>query len=228
MITLLIRAVILFFALTLALIAVFSFVGASSETEILLINVLHPEGDIYLVDAGRGFTAALTRGGGFDGAGVWSADGQQIVFASNRTGRMGSYLISAFGGTVSAVSNDVRLAAQPAAPDPPSIYTDSDIDTLVWSPDGTRIAALKYPTATLDPHLILIDGATGRLSPMISRGFSVTSAPAWSADGLRIAIGGVGQTFNLSLMILTIDEGTSRAIPAPGEVTGVAWRPKGQ
>ncbi|MCM1109544.1 MAG: S41 family peptidase [Clostridium sp.] len=57
------------------------------------------QGDIYLVPSQGGEARQLTANTSYDYAPVWSPDGKQIAFASDREGSMDVYLTSVEGGT---------------------------------------------------------------------------------------------------------------------------------
>lgn len=57
------------------------------------------KGDIYTVPAEGGKATQLTSNEAYDTAPVWSPDGKQIAFASNRQGSMDVYLMNSEGGT---------------------------------------------------------------------------------------------------------------------------------
>ena len=56
------------------------------------------KGDLYSVPATGGEARQLTTNAAFDSRPIWSPDGKQIAFASNREGSMDVYVINAKGG----------------------------------------------------------------------------------------------------------------------------------
>ena len=57
------------------------------------------KGDIYKVPASGGVATQLTTQASYESVPVWSPDGKQIAFASDRNGNQDVYLMSANGGT---------------------------------------------------------------------------------------------------------------------------------
>ena len=154
-----------------ALIALARIGGTAADADILLLNVLNPDADIYLVDAGRALTAALTRGGDFDGHAIWSPDGNAIAFDSNRGADWDIYTMTAFGADV----RPVTTGSEPAASFSP-----------VWSPDGTQIAHFQRLQGQSYAALFVTarDGShTQRLSDYY---IMSVQRPTWTADGAQI------------------------------------------
>ena len=57
------------------------------------------KGDIFTVDSNGGQARQLTTNPAYDYMPVWSPDGSQIAFASNREGSFDVYVVEAKGGT---------------------------------------------------------------------------------------------------------------------------------
>jgi Tol biopolymer transport system component len=107
----------------------------------------------------------LTSGPSIDERPAFSPDGQQIAFVSDRGGRRGIWLMSAEGGAPRLVGVAVVL------------------DTLSWSPDGTRIL-FATPGGDL-PQLATMTVADGTIQLLPTSGGAF--GPAWSAASDRIA-----------------------------------------
>ncbi|MDZ4764452.1 MAG: hypothetical protein SGI73_07850 [Chloroflexota bacterium] len=166
-----VQATIRLFMVCAALIALARIGGTAADADILLLNVLNPDADIYLVDAGRALTAALTRGGDFDGHAIWSPDGNAIAFDSNRGADWDIYTMTAFGADV----RPVTTGSEPAASFSP-----------VWSPDGTQIAHFQRLQGQSYAALFVTarDGShTQRLSDYY---IMSVQRPTWTADGAQI------------------------------------------
>ena len=56
------------------------------------------QGDVYVVDSEGGLARALTANDAWDGHPVWSRDGKQLAFASDRHGNLDVFLMPAEGG----------------------------------------------------------------------------------------------------------------------------------
>ena len=64
------------------------------------------KGDIFTVPAVGGQARQLTSNAAYDGNPVWSPNGQQIAFMSNREGSMDIYVMSKDGGTPKRLTTD--------------------------------------------------------------------------------------------------------------------------
>ncbi len=100
-------------------------------------------GDLYVVDAEGGRARRLTSDASYDYAPVWSPDGRQIAYASDRYGNFDLFVVAADGG------QPRRLTTHSAAEIPYS-----------FSPDGKRI----YFSASI------ADPASSALFPKASMG----------------------------------------------------------
>jgi serine/threonine protein kinase len=108
--------------------------------------------DIWLIDLTRGGPSRFTVGSALSAAPVWSPDGAQIVFRSNRTGQTELYAKSAGGGGNDEVV--LTYEAQHAAGiDTPNLVCSD------WSPDGRYvISSVPEQTTGDDLWLFPIDG----------------------------------------------------------------------
>ncbi|MEM1127026.1 MAG: S41 family peptidase [Bacteroidota bacterium] len=112
------------------------------------------QGDLYRVSAGGGTAVPLTTYTGYDTRPVWSRDGAQIAFASDRYGNLDVFVMPATGGPAQRLTHH-------SAPDHPSDF----------SPDGTRVLFTsartdarhnsQFPTGVL-PELYEVPVAGGR------------------------------------------------------------------
>jgi Tol biopolymer transport system component len=83
----------------------------------------HSDKDIWILDAARGTSTRFTFGGDWNDFPLWSPDGSQIVFSSNRGGSFDLYRKPANGAT-----NEQLL-----------LHTDENKVPWTWSPDGRYI-----------------------------------------------------------------------------------------
>lgn len=76
------------------------------------------KGDIFTVPAEGGQATQITSNPAYDYAPVWSTDGKQLAFASDRNGSLNLYIVSALGGTpkrlTTASANELPLAFRDA------------------------------------------------------------------------------------------------------------------
>ena len=66
------------------------------------------KGDIYKVPVQGGTATQLTTQASYEANPVWSPDGKQIAFASDRNGNFDLFIMSADGGTASSTSSAAR------------------------------------------------------------------------------------------------------------------------
>lgn len=82
------------------------------------------KGDIYTVPFAGGKATRLTTSQAFDGNPVWSPDGTQIAFASDREGSMDIFIVPATGGT------PVRLTTNNAGNETPRAFLNGETYSL--------------------------------------------------------------------------------------------------
>ena len=94
-------------------------------------NVISPQGDkiafcykgdVYVVNTNGGKALQITTNAAYDAEPIWSPDGKQIAFATDRNGNFDVYLVSAEGGVAKRITTN-------SATEMP----------LVFSPDGKEI-----------------------------------------------------------------------------------------
>ena len=122
----------------------------------------------------------------------WSPDGQRLAFAKAEDGGIALHTVGM------ADTNSIRVSDIPQwlAPRGPGFSAEDDpieawIDTVAWSPDGTRIlvkSKTDYPAFVVS----LATGHTTRIGfaeqPSPDGLLEAVRAVAWSPDGARIAL----------------------------------------
>ncbi|MFQ5700992.1 MAG: protein kinase [Acidobacteriota bacterium] len=127
--------------------------------------------EIWIYDIARGLRTRFTFDPDRDVSAVWSPDGEQIVFSSNRNGQYDLYEKS-FGG-----SGEARLL----------LASDLDKFPSSWSPDGRFLAYLSIgdPDTRADVWVLPVKGAVEPI-PFLRTEF-VETHPAFSPDGRWMA-----------------------------------------
>lgn len=138
---------------------------------------------------------------------VWSPDGSQIAFVSNRKNEQGCeqciYVMNADG-------EDVRL-----------LIVDYYSDNPSWSPDGKRIT---YASGE-DIYVINADGSGEPINLTGSPEKDVR--PAWSPDGSQIAwLSGDGGNWNI--FVMDVEGGNIRQLTDTSDVGGFQWTVEGR
>jgi len=126
--------------------------------------------DIFVMDNNSFNEVNLTNSAGnndFDP--VWSPDGTQIAFTSDRDGNNEIYVMNADGTGVVRLTNEPGNDAQPA-----------------WSPDGTKLLFISNRDDNNEVWVMNADGTgatqlTSTASPVTHKN------PTWKPDGSRIA-----------------------------------------
>ena len=112
------------------------------------------KGDIYKVSSKGGTAVQLTTQVSYECAPVWSADGQQIAFASDRYGNLDVFVMAADGGPAT------RLTYQSVAEEPQAFTPDGQwvvFDACIQDPAGS----VMFPTSSL-PELYKVPAKGGR------------------------------------------------------------------
>ncbi len=118
---------------------------------------LSHQGDVYVVDSKGGLARALTANDAWDGHPVWSRDGKQLAFASDRHGNLDVFLMPAEGGKAKRLthysSNDI-----------PSDFSVKGDAVLFSSARNDSAQASIFPTARIaELYEISIEGGTPRM-----------------------------------------------------------------
>lgn len=100
-------------------------------------NVISPQGDkiafcykgdVYVVNAQGGKALQITTNAAYDGDPVWSPDGKQLAFSTDRNGNFDVYLVSAEGGVAKRITTNSATEIPLAfSPDGKEIYFSAQI-----------------------------------------------------------------------------------------------------
>lgn len=133
------------------------------------------QGDIHVVAATGGVARALTTHEAWDGHPVWSHDGKQIAFASDRHGNLDVYVMPAIGGKATRLtfhsSNDI-----------PNDFNIEDSAILFSSARTKSQSSSFFPTSRIaELYEVKTEGGTPR---MVSA--TASSQAQYSPDGKKI------------------------------------------
>src|SRR4051794_16640448 len=112
------------------------------------------KGDIYKVPSAGGTAIPLTTHTANDYAPVWSHDGKQIAFASDRYGNYDIYVISAEGG-------EAKRLTFHSANETPFSFSADDKNVIFSAARQDAAANRQFPTGAL-PELYQVPAAGGR------------------------------------------------------------------
>jgi Tol biopolymer transport system component len=145
----------------------------SPDGDSVAFNAMDPQTgtwDIWIWNRSRGFASRLTTDPANDSDALWSPDGKQVVFTSNRTGRLGFY----------------RRSVDASGADEPLVTIDGDVVIGDWSRDG-RYIVYSHRNG-LSPYSIWAVPLFGERTPvqLIDERFSPYS-PRLSPDGRWLA-----------------------------------------
>ncbi len=100
-------------------------------------NVISPQGDkiafcykgdVYVVNAQGGKALQITTNAAYDGDPIWSPDGKQLAFSTDRNGNFDVYLVSAEGGVAKRITTNSATEIPLAfSPDGKEIYFSAQI-----------------------------------------------------------------------------------------------------
>jgi len=133
------------------------------------------QGDLFVVSTNGGLARALTTNDAWDGHPVWSRDGQQIAFATDRHGNLDIFRMPAEGGKAK------RLTYHSSHDIPNDFSVDGDA-VLFSSARNESADASIFPTSRMSElYEVKVEGGTPRMVSTIP-----ASQARFSEDGQQI------------------------------------------
>ena len=136
----------------------------------LAVEVLDPANtDVWIYDLARGTSTRLTTDAALDDRPLWTPDGAQVVFHSNRDGTGGVY----------------RRAADATGPVEVLMTGPNRPRAYAWAGDGQQLVLIRDGQGDFDLAMLSLEGEP-TLEPLIQTPFG-ESRPAVSPDGQWLA-----------------------------------------
>ena len=149
----------------------------SAREKIVFVSNRDGNSEIYIMNPDGSGQMNLTRHRGNDYSPAWSPTGKQILFASDRAGKISDlYVMDTDGGGVRRVFGKKVERRHPA-----------------WSPDGEQIAYYRVDRGEVAIYTASIDGGA-------EKRIAIGMHPAWAPDSSEIA-------FISAEMLIPINDG---------------------
>ena len=207
--------------------------------------------DVYTVSVDGGEPDRLTSDSRNVYGHAWTTGGKHLLFASNRTGRMGLWRIRASGGTPAWVGLGDGQASFPNVAGQRMAYQHSSGEVNIWqvrvgqdssaapliastawdlhpqiSPDGQKVAFTSNRSGSYEVWISNRDGADA--VKLTDFGGPFTSTPRWSPDGRRLVFtarpGGQADVY-----VIDADGAVPRRLTtAPTDEMAASWSRDGQ
>jgi Tol biopolymer transport system component len=174
------------------------------------------------VSGGRPRTIGVLRGWMGTGARAWSPDGTRIAFVGEAPGQVSLLETADADGSHVVVLARSDPSTCRAVSGPPGGPMCQMFDEPAWSPDGARIAAVRW-TPDARSRLVrelVVMGSNGPAGGFTLRRAGAT-APVWSPDGARISF-----VARQGLFVMDAD-GTHVRRLTPFQPANVSWAPDG-
>lgn len=189
---------------------------------ILLWRGAGPSGEIFLIRPDGGGREQLTWNDVWDGQPHLSPDGRRIVFASarvttpgGRPGQVEIHVMDVDGSNTRQLTDGESDAGHPR-----------------WSPDGTRVAFVRYDPVTFHGRILVMNADGSNVQPLITDSAASDVDPEWSPDGRKILfLSSRRSPREMSTMYVMDAAGTNVQMLAgdgacTGPVHGARWSPE--
>lgn len=190
-------------------------ISLSPDGRRVAAGLLDPDGrqsDVWLIDVSRGAKTRLTFNPQSDGDPVWSPDGKQVAFSSNRSG---DGHIHIYETSASATGDDQILLSENA----------DDVPTS-WSRDGKNILFMRFQnSAPGGIWLLSTDDRQARLL-LQSQSFE-QGGPAFSPNGHFIAYDS-NESGHLEVYVQTFPLSGQKWVISSGGGAVPRWRDDGK
>ncbi|MDA2925329.1 protein kinase, partial [Acidobacteria bacterium AH-259-L09] len=177
----------------------------------LAVAIAGPNVDVWVYDLVRGTSDRLTFDTAIDTSPVWTPDGKQVTFASNRAGTMDLYWTSADGS-----GSPVRLYGSEHPRHPRS-----------WTPDGKALAISEvHPSSGGDIWVLSLEGEGEREAKLFLSTPFDEREPRFSPDGRWIAYSS-NESGQFEVYVLPYAGPGERTQISVGGGEQPVWNPKG-
>jgi TolB protein len=162
--------------------------------------------DLFMLEAETGRNLGqLTNASGIDVSPAFSPDGGQVAFASERSGGVQIYVMSASGGDARRVTFNGGHNTDPA-----------------WSPKGDKIAYVSRD-GVFDVFTV---GTDGKGAVRITQGQGDNEDPTWSPDGRYLAFSSTRSGGNHIWMSTADGRHQVQATKGKGGYSNPSWSPR--
>lgn len=108
----------------------------------------------------------------------------------------------------------------------PPVEVEGLVQSVAWSPDGSRIALARLDAETFENHLLLLDPASGELQELPS-GEDSPGPPRWSPDGQRITFSAIGESGS-DIYVLRVGDEAPAKLDREEFAFDPDWSPDGE